>query len=68
MVNFALPFADKDINNNPFEIETRAQVIRYEEIERDKVYHLGIEFLDLRERQRDKIFKFIFSKMAKRRF
>lgn len=68
MVKFALPFADKDINNNPFEIETRARVIRYEEIERDKVYHLGIEFLDLRERQRDKIFKFIFSKMAKRRF
>ncbi len=68
MVKFTLPFADKDINNNPFEIETRARVLRYEEIERDKAYHLGIEFLDLRERQRDKIFKFIFSKMAKRRF
>ncbi len=68
MVKFTLPFPSKNKNNNSFEIETRARVVYCEKAERGSVYHLGIEFLDLRERQRDKIFKFIFSKMAKRRF
>lgn len=67
MVKFTLPFGDEDIINDTFEIETNARVIRCEKIERNRVCHLGIEFFDLKERQRDKIFKFIFSKMTKRR-
>lgn len=62
IVKFRLP-----VRNNFIETVTRARVIRQEPVvfEKRRLYHLGIEFLDLPQSQKDKIFSYIFWKMMK---
>ena len=45
---------------------TRALLVYCKEISNQRLYHIGVEFIDLKEPQRDKIFRFIFNKMSKR--
>jgi len=67
LVKFSLPLPAKDGSLNLVEFNTRARVVYCETVVNGKLYHVGIEFLDFKENQRDKIFSFIFREMAKRR-
>ncbi|MEW6447623.1 MAG: flagellar brake domain-containing protein [Bacillota bacterium] len=60
LVKFRLPMR-KDF----FETVAKAEVIRTEAVllDRKRLYHLGLKFLDLPQAHKDKIFSFIFWKM-----
>lgn len=64
-VRFSLEFNENG-SNQSVHFVTRALLVYCNEIEKQKLYHIGVEFIDFKESQRDKIFKFIFSKMSKR--
>jgi c-di-GMP-binding flagellar brake protein YcgR len=64
-VRFSLEFSESGINQSVHFL-TRALLAYCKEIEKHKLYHIGVEFIDLKEPQKDKIFKFIFNKMSKR--
>jgi c-di-GMP-binding flagellar brake protein YcgR len=63
-LKFQLPVRDTF-----YEIATKAQVKRQEPILMDnqRVYHLGLEFLELPQNQKDKIFSYIFWKMMEQK-
>lgn len=67
LLKFSLPSPAKNDSINLIEFNTRARVVRCETVISNKLYHAGIEFLDLKENQRDKIFNFIFREMSKRK-
>ncbi|MEW6181672.1 MAG: PilZ domain-containing protein [Bacillota bacterium] len=60
LIRFTLP-----MRNNALETFTKAKVVRQEPILLDKqrLFHLGLEFIDLPQGQKDKIFSYIFWKM-----
>jgi len=64
-IRFSLEFNGSGISQS-VQFITRALLVYCKEIEKRKLYHIGVEFIDLKEPQRDKIFKFIFNKMSKR--
>jgi len=64
-IRFSLDFNENG-NNQSVHFVTRALLVYCKEMEKQKIYHIGIEFIDLKEPQRDKIFKFIFNRMSKR--
>jgi len=64
-IRFSLEFNENG-NNQSVHFTTRALLVYCKEMEKQKIYHIGIEFIDLKEPQRDKIFKFIFNRMSKR--
>jgi len=60
LVKFRLP-----LRNSFFETAARAEVVRTEPValEKKRLYHSGIKFLDMPQNHRDKIFSYIFWKM-----
>ncbi|MEW6172056.1 MAG: PilZ domain-containing protein [Bacillota bacterium] len=60
LVKFTLP-----MRNSHLETLTRARVVRKEPIllDNQQLFHLGLEFVDLPQSQKDKIFSYIFWKM-----
>ncbi|MGQ9557481.1 MAG: flagellar brake protein [Desulfurispora sp.] len=62
LVKFSLP-----VKKMVYDFQLTAEVRRCETVESPrggKIYHIGIEFIDITERQRDRIFQFVFTKMA----
>ncbi len=66
LLKFYLPWEKK-----PVEMTLQGRVVRAEVTEGresgEKLYSLGIEFVDIRRRDQDEIIRFIFRKMAERR-
>jgi len=66
LLKFYLPWEKK-----PVEMALQGRVVRTEVTEGrepgEKLYFLGIEFVDIRRRDQDEIIRFIFRKMAERR-
>ena len=64
LLKFKLP-----VRNTFIETVTRALVRRQEPILLDgkRLYHLGVEFIDLPQNQKDKIFSYIFWKMMEQK-
>jgi len=60
LVKFRLP-----LRKESFETVTKAEVVRTEPVmlEKRRLFHLGLKFVDLPQAHRDKIFSFIFWKM-----
>lgn len=60
LVKFRLP-----LRNSFFETVARAEVVRTEPValEKKRLYHCGVKFLDMPQSHKDKIFSFIFWKM-----
>ncbi|MBC7104429.1 MAG: PilZ domain-containing protein [Firmicutes bacterium] len=66
LLKFYLPWEKR-----PVEMTLRGRVVRSEVTEGreagERLYFLGIEFVDIRRRDQDEIIRFIFRKMAERR-
>ncbi|MEW6572630.1 MAG: flagellar brake domain-containing protein [Bacillota bacterium] len=60
LVKFRLP-----MRNDFFETVTKAEVIRTEPVvlEKKRLHHLGLKFIDMPQAHKDKIFSYIFWKM-----
>lgn len=63
-IKFSLP-----LRNEEFTLATPARVVRCEPVmlEGRKLYHLGMEFLNLSRSQKDKIFSYVFWRMMEQR-
>lgn len=60
MVKFILPIRNKDISFNQLCTVRRSTVID----QRQNLFHLGVEFVDIGRRESDLIFQFVFAKMS----